>query len=240
MIIDVSLVLAQDSTAEFVTGVLAAIQPFLEYLGTIAFAISGVFAAARSRMDIGGGVVLGAIVAVGGGSLRDMALGRTAFWVTDPSFLAIGIAAAIVMSIPVFRRSQLPGRRVYWVIELFDAVGLALFVVAGVNIAIDAGANYIAAAVLGILSGIGGGVLRDLLTSRVPTVLADGRLYMAAALAGALTYIALLQLPVSPALVLWIPIVVILGLRLASLRYNVTLPQFNIDDPAITKNSTDP
>ncbi len=230
MILDGSLVLAQESTAELITGVLAAIQPTLEYLGTIAFAVSGVFAAARSRMDIGGAVVLGAIVAVGGGTIRDMALGRAAFWVTDPSFLAVGIAAAIVMSIPVFRRSQLPGPRAYWVIETFDAVGLALFVVAGTNIAIDAGASYIAAAVLGILSGIGGGVIRDLLASRVPTVLADGRLYMTAALAGALVYIGLLQLPVSPVLVLWIPIVVILGIRMASLRYNLTLPQFDMED----------
>lgn len=230
MIIDGSVLLAQESTAELITGILAAIQPILEYLGTIAFAVSGVFAAARSRMDIGGAVVLGVIVAVGGGTIRDMALGRTAFWVTDPSFLAVGIAAAIVMSIPVFRRSRLPGPRAYWVIEVFDAVGLALFVVAGTNIAIDAGASYVAAAVLGILSGIGGGVLRDLLASRVPTVLADGRLYMTAALAGALAYIGLLQLPVSPVLVLWIPIVVILGIRLASLRYNLTLPQFDMED----------
>lgn len=73
-------------------------------------------------------------------------------------------------------------------------------------------------------------MLRDLLSSQVPTVLADGRLYMTAALAGAVIYIVLLQLPIAPVLVLWIPIVVIFGLRLASLRYNLTLPQFRLDD----------
>ena len=164
------------------------------YLGTISFGISGALAAGRRRMDFGGVVVLGAIVAVGGGTIRDVLLYRTVFWIDDPAFLAVGAISALV-TIPLFRIASTELKRAYWLVESFDAIGLALFVVAGTNIAIDAGANDIAAITIGIISGIGVGIIRDVLANEIPTVLTDGRLYFTAALARALLYLLLWRSP---------------------------------------------
>jgi len=218
---------------EVITGVLDTVQPILEYLGTIAFAISGALVAGRKRMDISGVVVLGAIVAVGGGTIRDVLLDREVFWVVDPAFLAVGVITAL-LSIPVFHIASVRLKRVYWLVQAFDAFGMALFVVAGTNIAIDAGANQVAAAAIGVISGIGGGIIRDVLATEIPTVMVGGRLYLTAALAGAIVYLGLLQFEIAAVYVLWIPIIVILTLRYVSLRFGIGLPTFAIerdDDP---------
>jgi uncharacterized membrane protein YeiH len=227
-----SVLLAQQgSTEDLISGALETIQPILEYLGTIAFAITGALVAGRNRMDISGVLVLGAIVSVGGGTLRDLLLQRTVFWVEDPTFLAVGVASA-ALSIPLFRVASTQVKQAYWLVQSFDAFGLALFVVTGTNIALVAGANDVAATAIGVISGIGGGMIRDILANDIPSVLTDGRLYMVAALAGAFSYIMLLQLDIPAVYVLWVPIVIILGLRYASLRYNVGMPTFVIDEAA--------
>jgi uncharacterized membrane protein YeiH len=233
-----ALLAQQDSAEDLISGALETIQPILEYLGTIAFAITGALVAGRKRMDIGGVLVLGAIVSVGGGTVRDLLVQRTVFWVDDPSFLAVGVASA-ALSIPLFRIASAQLKQAYWLVQSFDAFGLALFVVTGTNIALDAGANNVAAAVIGVISGIGGGMIRDILANDIPTVLTDGRLYMVAALAGAVAYIGLLQLDIPAVYVLWIPIVIILVLRYASLRYNLGIPTFIIDEAADPRHRHD-
>jgi uncharacterized membrane protein YeiH len=87
------VILAQQNEAEeLISGALATIQPILPYLGTIAFAITGALTAGRTHMDIAGVLVLGAIVSVGGGTIRDLLVQRTVFWISDPSHLAVGVA----------------------------------------------------------------------------------------------------------------------------------------------------
>lgn len=217
-------------TPEFsVAGILMAVQTVLLYLGTVAFAISGALAAGRRHMDLGGVVVLGSIVAVGGGTLRDLLLNRTAFWVVDPNFLVAGALTAALM-VPIIRFRPVSWRRTQGLVQVFDAIGLALFVVTGINIALKSGANLMAAAVIGIVSGIGGGVIRDVLADEIPSVLKGGRLYMTAALAGALAYLGLLWLGVSPLLTIGPPILIVLGVRFASLRYDLRLPTVGLSD----------
>ncbi len=214
---------AESTTEDVISGVLDVVQPVLEYLGTIAFAITGALVAGRKRMDLGGVVVLGVIVAVGGGTLRDVVLARQVFWVDDPAFLAVGAATALV-AVPVFRVGAAHIRRGFWLVQTFDSVGMALFVVTGTNIALDAGANDIAAAAIGVASGVTGGILRDLLASEIPEVLVDGRLYLTAALVGAATYIVLLRFDIAAVAALWIPIALILALRFATLRLGIGVP----------------
>ncbi len=233
------LIGAEADTGDVISGVLETVQPILEYLGTIAFAITGALVAGRKRMDISGVVVLGAIVSVGGGTVRDLLIQRPVFWVTDPAFLAVGAAAAL-LSVPVFRFASNEIRQVYWLVQSFDAVGLALFVVAGTNIALDAGANNVAAATIGIVSGIGGGVIRDLLANEIPEVLIGGRLYITAALVGSVVYIGLIELDVPAVLALWVPIVLIVALRFVSLRFGIGVPTIEIDpnhDPTATRTT---
>lgn len=231
------LIGADTGTQDLISGLLQTVQPILEYLGTIAFAISGALVAGRRRMDLAGVVVLGAIVSVGGGTVRDLLLSRPVFWVSDPAFLAVGILTAL-LAVLVFRAGPEVIPNASSLIQSFDSLGLALFVVTGTNIALDAGANNVAAATIGIVSGIGGGVIRDLLAMEIPQVLIGGHLYITAALAGAAAYIAALESNVPALWALWVPIMIVLALRFVSLRYGIGIPTFVVDPRAEPPDTT--
>ena len=118
----------------------------------------------------------------------------------------------------------------YRLVGSFDAAGMALFVITGTNVAPSAGANDFSAAIIGTISGVGGGMIRDVLANQIPGVLKSGHLYAAAAFAGALLYVLILSLSVSPALALWIPALTIFGLRMLSLHYGWGMPKFDARD----------
>ena len=228
--IDIAPLLAQASDAEqTVKEALGILQNIMEYAGTIAFAISGALAAGRKKMDYVGVVILGTIVAVGGGTTRDLFIGDVpVFWINDPTFMIIGALTALA-TIPLTKTGTLDQLRRLRVIRVSDAAGMALFVVTGTNVALAAGAGSLAAAIVGVISGVGGGIIRDLLANETPDVLVGGQFYASAAFSGALLYVLLLQLPISRLLVFWIPIALIFGIRTASLHYGWGIPTFAID-----------
>jgi uncharacterized membrane protein YeiH len=204
----------------------------MEYAGTIAFAISGALVAGRKHMDIVGVAVLGTIVAVGGGTTRDLLLGDVpVFWVSNPTFVIVGAIAALA-TIPLFKTGTLAVMQHYNLVQLSDAAGMALFVVTGTNVALAAGADDLAAAIVGVIAGVGGGILRDVMANKIPDVLTNGQFYASAAFAGALLYMLLLQLPVSPLVVVWIPILVIFGIRSLSIIFGWGVPAFEIEHEA--------
>ncbi|WP_278236603.1 trimeric intracellular cation channel family protein [Isoptericola sp. AK164] len=214
--------------SDTVAATLGVVQRVLEYLGTVAFAISGAFAAGRKQMDLVGVVALGATVAVGGGTLRDLLLGETpVFWVTEPTFLLVGAATALLV-VPLARTRTLDVLRRLQVIEVSDAAGMALFVVIGTNVALSAGASAVSAAVVGVVAGVGGGVFRDVLANELPEVLSNAQFYATAALLGAAVHLGLLELDVDPAVVFWVPIAVILTVRLLAVRLGWGMPTFTI------------
>ncbi|MBJ7519904.1 MAG: TRIC cation channel family protein [Solirubrobacteraceae bacterium] len=194
----------------------------LEVAGTIAFAVSGAMAATRHQLDWFGVVVLGVIVAVGGGTIRALLLGDPAGWIEEwwPVAVAAASAAAVI---PLSR----------WVGTEFDswnsvlsadAVGLAVFTVVGADAALEAGAPAGVAVVLGVVSGIAGGILRDVLVGDQPAVF-TGQIYALAAAVGGMLYVALLRTEVDPTLALWAPIAVIFGLRMVALRRDWSVPK---------------
>jgi uncharacterized membrane protein YeiH len=220
--------LAQGSTDQTVSQALGALQNILEYAGTIAFGISGALVAGRKRMDIAGVIVLGAIVAVGGGTMRDLLLGQLpVFWVNDPTFVIVGILAALA-TIPLFKTGALQALQNYNLVDLSDAAGLSLFVVTGTSVALSAGAGNLSAAIIGTIAGVGGGVIRDVLANQVLTVLRSGHLYATAAFAGAVLYVLLLDLSISPLIAVWFPVLTIFGLRVMSLRYGWGVPKVDL------------
>jgi uncharacterized membrane protein YeiH len=162
------LALAQDATSnQTIQDALGVLQPIMEYAGTIAFAISGALVAGRKHMDIVGVVVLGTIVAVGGGTTRDLLLGEVpVFWINNPTFVIVGALTALA-TIPLFKTGTLAVMQRYNLIQLSDAAGMALFVVTGTNVALVAGADNLAAAIVGVIAGVGGGILRDLMANEV-------------------------------------------------------------------------
>ena len=197
---------------------------FVSVVGTIAFALSGVMAATEAGMDWLGGVVLAAVTAIGGGTLRDMLLGETpVFWVADEwpliAALATAVAAIVILR---FRPSVDPRRTTLYVAS--DAVGLGAFVVVGTSVALDAGSSYFIAAVMGVITGVGGGVLRDVLARRTPIVLV-GEIYAVAGLVGALVHVALVEVSAGDIATLWVPLAVVVGIRTAAIRWSLHLPR---------------
>lgn len=153
----------------------------LDLIGVFVFALSGAMAAVRSRLDVFGVVVVGIVTAIGGGILRDTFLGATPpaslrHW----PYLAVPTAAAIVVFFWHPRLAKL--RRT---VVVLDAAGLGLFTVTGTRLALASGLGLAGSCAVGLITGIGGGVIRDVLLRQIPLVLQRGELYAIAALVGA-------------------------------------------------------
>lgn len=164
-----------------------------EFVGTIAFAISGVITSIEKKLDIFGALVLGTVTAVGGGILRDIILG----YLPPAAFRnPVYAITAFVTSLLVFVIAYFLGTKIKahfdiynQVINIFDSIGLAVFVVTGVNSAISCGfgENAFLTIFVATLTGIGGGALRDIMAGRVPVILRK-RVYALAAIIGAIVY----------------------------------------------------
>ena len=193
-------------------------------IGTIAFALSGVMAAAEAEMDWLGAVVLAAVAAIGGGTVRDLLLGETpVFWVDDrwPLLAALGTAAVALVMLRL-RPSIDPRRTTLYVAT--DAIGLGAFVVVGTSVALDAGTSYFIAAVMGVITGVGGGVLRDVLARRTPIVLV-GEIYAVAGLLGAVAQLGLREAGAGTSLQIWLSLLVIVAVRAVAVRFGLHLPR---------------
>ena len=184
------------------------------FLGTAVFAATGVLASARRNMDWIGAIVLAVVTATGGGTLRDLLIGRL------PVFIWIATGTALVM-LPLLRIIRFPERALL----LADAAGLALFTWIGCVKAQELGLNPTAVVLMGVLTGSGGGLIRDVLSAQVPTILRQSELYAAATIPGALLFVLLQQFAVTPAAVGAVCIATVLLVRLAAIRWKLMLPE---------------
>lgn len=192
----------------------------LDWLGVIVFTITGALVASRKQMDFVGFAMLGTATGIGGGTLRDLLLGSPVFWTQRPAYLL----ACLVVSCAVFFVAHIPQSRYRALIRL-DALGLALFAVAGAEKAIQAGASGAVAIVMGVVTATFGGVIRDLLGGDSPVILSR-EIYASAAGAGAVAYVSLAALGAPRELALGSGFLVALLLRAVSLRRGWTLPRY--------------
>lgn len=196
----------------------------IDLLGVIVFAISGALAGGRKGLDLFGVTVIAMVTALGGGTLRDVLLSRhPIFWIADPDYLwavLAGTAATVA-----YARFWIATRKA---LLIADALGLAFFAVGGTQIALQAGHPALIAVLMGMLSGVAGGVLRDLLTTEIPLVLRPGRLYATTAIAGALVFLALR--PFASAAAPWAGMVVAATIRLLAIRYELSLPVLQVPE----------
>lgn len=186
--------------------------------GVAAQAAAGVLDAGRKPFDLFGLVVVALAAALGGGSLRDVLLGRSVFWIADQHYLIAAIVASLA-TFALVRFVRLPSR----LFLLPDAIGLALFTVSGTQIALGLGATWLVASLMGVITGSFGGIVRDVLCNEVPLVF-SGELYATAAWVGALTLVALAGAGVSPG---WAALAggsVVLLTRLCAIRFKWRLP----------------
>lgn len=201
-------------------------QIILEHLGVAVAAITGVLAAKGKRVDLFGVLVLALVTAFGGGTIRDLTLGDTpVFWVRDSSF-AVTAGATAFATFFLARLRDIPTR----ILLVADAAALAFFTMLGARKALHFGVAPHIAVTMGVITGVAGGMWRDVLVGQIPHVFRrDIYLYATAAIFGALVFVVLEK--IRPGAVENMPIGVALtfGLRLIGIRWRISLPVF--DDP---------
>lgn len=157
------------------------IQIALDYGSVFVFALTGALVASRGQLDLVGFIFFAVITAVGGGTVRDLLLGRPEiFWVARPNLLLAATAAAIIVFLTAHRLEN-RYRALLW----FDALALAIAVPAGVDYAMGAGFGPIIVIVAGVITASAGGLMRDVISNEVPLILKQGELYLTAAFGGA-------------------------------------------------------
>ncbi|MEO6778984.1 MAG: trimeric intracellular cation channel family protein [Gemmatimonadaceae bacterium] len=200
----------------------------LDFVGVAVFAVSGALAAGRKQLDLLGVIVLALVTAIGGGTIRDLLLGRhPIFWLSNASYISV-ITAAALLTVAYARWRRPP----HSALQVADALGLALFSIAGAQIAERMHLPAVSGIVLGTITGSAGGVVRDVLITEIPLVLRRGNLYATAAVAGTAMYFVLEALGVPRPVPTFVGMAVIAGLRLASILWKLQLPVFHLDPSA--------
>lgn len=197
----------------------------IDLFGVAVFAVSGALAAGRKRLDLLGVVVVAMVTAIGGGTTRDLLLDRhPVFWVEDPTYLVV-ITAVALLTVVYVRWRPPPEES----LAVADAFGLAFFVVSGAGIAQELGLPAISAGVMGVLTGVAGGVIRDVLTTEIPIILHGGELYATAAITGAAAFLTLIALGAPTPVPSLVGMAVIIALRLATIVWGLRVPAFSLD-----------
>lgn len=192
----------------------------LDLAGVFVFALAGALAAVRKRLDVVGVVTLGIVSALGGGLLRDVLIGaEPPAALRDWRYLAVPTGAAVLAFAFHPHLSRL--RRT---VRLLDAAGLGLFAVAGTFAGLDGGLGAAQACLVGVLTGVGGGAVRDLLLGEIPLVLRDGQFYALAALAGCVAVVAADGAGARGPVVAFSAAGLVFVLRLVALRWRWAVP----------------
>lgn len=200
-------------------------EQLLYWVGLAAVAVSaltGVLEAGRQKMDLVGVVMVGAATALGGGTVRDLLLDRPVFWIADEMYLVVAFVTTLLAFFAA-RGLKLPPR----LFLIPDAIGLALFTIVGTQLALAWQAPWFAATLLGVITGVVGGVLRDILCNQVPLVFVRGELYVSAAWGGALVLVGMNGSGCSPVLSAWTGMAVVLATRLVAMKFRITLPTYS-------------
>lgn len=190
----------------------------IEVLGTIAFTMSGIRQAAGKHFDWFGGFVCGVAVAIGGGTIRDVMLGVTPFWMTSSMYMVccfITMVAAIVFSNYLKRLDNA------WF--FFDTLGLALFTIAGIQKTLECGHPFWVAIVMGCITGSAGGVIRDVLLNSVPVIF-QKEIYATACVLGGFFYWGLTLLGLDVTVVTVLTFILICFIRLLAVKYHIAFP----------------
>ena len=194
---------------------------FIEILAILVGAFSGFIEARRKRMDLVGVFTVAFITAFGGGTLRDILLDkRPLFWVTHQEYAILIFILALIAAPAIRTLRQVVSERM---IVIADAIGLGLFSIAGVASALDAHMPIFIASMMGVITGIFGGVLRDIVCNEVPMVFRDGKPYAICAFIGSWMYLLMKKIGIDPDFALWSSATVITALRLITWKFDMRL-----------------
>lgn len=197
------------------------LQLVIEFLGTFAFAISGIRWAAYKRFDWFGGYVVGLATAIGGGTIRDVMLGVTPFWMTNSIYLIC--TAVALLTVIVFKKSIVRFANTWF---LFDTLGLALFTVAGLQKTLIEGFPFWVAIIMGCITGAAGGVIRDVLINEVPLIFRK-EIYAMACIIGGLAYYICNRLHFPPEFSVAACFIIVVAVRLTAVKMHISLPHLH-------------
>jgi uncharacterized membrane protein YeiH len=205
---------------------------YLDLFGVAVFAVTGSLAAGRKRLDLLGVIVLAMVTALGGGTIRDLLLGLTpVFWIRDVTYLVVSAGTGVLVFCISRTRSLTSAS-----IRIPDAFGLAVFTVIGARVAMGHDVSWLVAVLMGMITGVAGGMLRDMLAGEIPMILRT-EIYATASLCGGLVFVVMAHIPVHaygpiPAekVNMTAGVLVTLVLRLLAIRWNLSLPTFRTDD----------
>lgn len=190
----------------------------IDYIGTFAFAISGIRLASAKQFDWFGAYVVGLATAIGGGTLRDILLGLTPFWMQQPAYLVVtALALGFVI---LFGKYVIHLNNTFFI---FDAIGLGLFAVVGIEKSLSCGFSFWVAIIMGMTTGAAGGVIRDVFINEVPLIFRK-EIYALACVFGGFVYYVCLQWSLPPALTQFIAAAGVILARLLSVKYHISLP----------------
>lgn len=192
---------------------------FLEIIGTIAFALSGGMMAVRKSMDLFGIMVLAVITAIGGGIIRDVLLGiLPPFCFTNPVYILLGILSGLIVFLIYQYLEKLNN-----IIVIFDTIGLGTFTLIGTATAYPR-VGLLGAVVLGTITGIAGGMIRDTMSMEIPFVLKK-EIYASACILGSALYCILVRFDAPKNAAVYIPVLTIILIRFLAIKYNLNLPK---------------
>jgi uncharacterized membrane protein YeiH len=198
----------------------------LDLIGVAVFAVSGALVAGRKQFDLLGVVVIATVTAIGGGTIRDVLLDRhPVFWIRDPTYLLVILAAAALTLL--YARVRRPPRTS---LLIADALGLALFTISGAQIAEERNLPGIIVVLMGTITGTAGGLLRDVLSAEVPLLLRQTDLYATAAIVGATAYLMLQAAGLEHPYATLAGMATIVALRLAAILWRLRLPVFRVPE----------
>ena len=199
---------------------------YFDLFGVAVFAVTGALMAGRKSMDLFGVSVLGLVTALGGGTLRDVILGHyPVSWIADQTSILIAISAAlgtvlwVRMTQPIHEFGLL----------LADAFGLAVFTVSGAEVALQQNVSVSTAVIMGVMTGVAGGVIRDVLCNEIPLIFRQ-EIYASACILGALVLIGLLQMDFTTEVASIVAMSVVFCTRMAAVHWEWTLPRFHLLD----------
>lgn len=197
-----------------------------DLFGVAVFAITGALMAGRKSMDLLGVLVIAVITSLGGGTLRDVILDRhPVVWIRDDTYIVVAIVAALatVLWVRLTRPIHETG------LLVADAFGLAVFTVIGTQVAIAVDVPLSAAVIMGVMTGVAGGVLRDIICNEIPLIF-QKEIYATASIVGSLLYILLYRVGAPAGLDVTLAMLSVLVIRLAAIRWQLQLPRFHLLD----------
>jgi uncharacterized membrane protein YeiH len=197
----------------------------LDLLGVAVFAVSGALAAGRKSLDLLGVAAIAIVTAIGGGTLRDVLLDNPVFWIQDSIYLVVILfSAALTLIYTRFR--QPPAKALL----IADALGLSFFAISGAQGVEKADLSLIIVVLMGTITGVVGGVLRDVLLAEIPLILRRGNLYATAAIAGIIVYLILQQFGMMRSFAALLGMGTITAVRLASIVWGLSLPVYSLQE----------